>query len=52
VDLETFKFVGPANREGGAASAPRTTPAPAAPSAPVAEPAEAEGTPEGDDVPF
>jgi single-strand DNA-binding protein len=47
VDLETFKFVGPANREGGAPAAPRPAAAPAA-----AEPANAEAPPEGDDVPF
>jgi len=50
VDLETFKFVGPSNREGGAVpAAPRA----AAPPSAAAEPAEANGLPhEGDDVPF
>ena len=56
VDLETFKFVGPANRggDGGAAEAPRSRPAPAAAAAaaPAAEAAEADAPPEGDDVPF
>jgi len=51
VDLETFKFVGPANREGGAApAAPRGA---AAPPAAAAEPPEPDVPPhEGDDVPF
>jgi single-strand DNA-binding protein len=50
VDLETFKFVGPSNREGGSApAAPRSAPA----AAPAAEPAEPDAPPhEGDDVPF
>ena len=50
VDLETFKFIGPAQaREGGAPEAPRAR-APAAPSANAAEPAEE--PPADDDVPF
>jgi len=54
VDLETFKFVGSANRGegGGAAEAPRSRPAPAAAAAPAPEGGEADTPPEGDDVPF
>ena len=55
VDLENFKFVGPAaNRgdSGGPAEAPRSRPAPAAAAAPAPEAAEADAPPEGDDVPF
>jgi len=54
VDVETFKFVGPANHgagEGGAPAAPRT-PRPAAASAPASEPVEGDAPPESDDVPF
>ena len=53
VDLETFKFVGPANRGegGGAAEAPRSRPAATSP-APAPEGGEADAPPEGDDVPF
>ena len=48
VDVENFKFVGPANRDGAAPAAPRPAAAPAA-----AESAEADAPPaEGDDVPF
>lgn len=48
VDVENFKFVGPANRDGAAPAAPRPAAAPAA-----AEAAEADAPPaEGDDVPF
>jgi len=48
VDLETFKFVGPANREGGSAPA-----APRAAAAPATESPEPDvPTHEGDDVPF
>jgi len=48
VDVENFKFVGPANRDGAAPVAPRPAAAPAAP-----ESAEADAPPtEGDDVPF
>jgi single-strand DNA-binding protein len=52
VDVETFKFVGPAqNRgEGSPPSAPR--PQRPAADAPVAEPIEGDVPPEGDDVPF
>lgn len=50
VDLETFKFVGPAqSREAAASEAPRGRP-PTAPSANAAEPAEE--PPPDDDVPF
>jgi single-strand DNA-binding protein len=55
VDVETFKFVGPANHgesEGGAPAAPRPARPAAAPSAPAAEPVEGDGPPESDDVPF
>jgi single-stranded DNA-binding protein len=54
VDVETFKFVGPANHgagEGGAPAAPRA-PRPAAASAPASEPVEGDAPPESDDVPF
>ena len=56
VDLESFKFVGPANREGGEAQRARASaPASAPAAAPAAEPepdvAEA-GPQEPDDVPF
>jgi len=48
VDVENFKFVGPANRDGSAPAAPRPAAAPAA-----SEAAEADAPPaEGDDVPF
>jgi single-strand DNA-binding protein len=48
VDVENFKFVGPANRGGEGAPAPsRPAAAAAAPEAPDAEP-----PPEHDDVPF
>jgi len=53
VVAETVQFLGsPRSGEAGSAAntASRPTPAPAA--APAAEPAEAEGAPEGDDVPF
>jgi single-strand DNA-binding protein len=46
VDVENFKFVGPANREGGAPAPSRPAPAPAS-EAPDAEPPA-----EHDDVPF
>jgi single-strand DNA-binding protein len=55
VDLENFRFVGPAQgREGGAAEAPRSRPAPAAaaPAAESAPEAPAEEAPAEDDVPF
>ncbi len=50
VDLENFKFVGPANREGGPAAARASAPAVVPPASEAAEP----DTPphEGDDVPF
>ena len=47
VDIETFKFVGPANREG----APVPTRS-ASGAAPATEPVEGDAPPEGDDVPF
>jgi len=48
VDVETFKFVGPANRDGATPVAPRPAAAPAAP-----ESTDADAPPaEGDDVPF
>jgi len=46
VDVENFKFVGPANRDGSAPAAPRPA------TAPVSESADAEAPPEHDDVPF
>ncbi len=50
VDLETFKFVGPANREGAPTAGPA---AKAAPAAAAVEPPEADVPPqEEDDVPF
>lgn len=54
VDLENFKFVGPAGqREGGAApEAPRARPTPAAPPADSPSVSEPESPPADDDVPF
>ena len=53
VDVETFKFVGPSNREGGSPAPPRPAATPARPAvAPVAEPLEGDAPHEGDDVPF
>jgi single-strand DNA-binding protein len=46
VDVETFKFVGSANRDGSAPAAPRPV------AAPASEPADAEPPAEHDDVPF
>ena len=51
VVLESFQFLDSGNRgEGSAPEAPASRPA--APSAPAAEGGEADGPPEGDDVPF
>ena len=53
VDLENFKFVGPAaNREGSPAEPARPRPAPAPAPAEAAPAAEAETPPAEDDVPF
>ncbi len=54
VDLENFKFVGPApNREGGEAPRPRAAAAPApAAATPAPEPEPDQPAPEHDDVPF
>lgn len=53
VVLESFKFVGPANREGGTDAARRPAPAPAAPGSDAQPPIEPDGPPpEHDDVPF
>ena len=52
VDVETFKFVGPANRGDDASEAPRSRPAPVVSSAPAPESGEADAPHEGDDVPF
>jgi single-strand DNA-binding protein len=52
VDLENFRFVGPAQaRDGGATEAPRTRPAPA-PAPEAAPEAPGEEPPSEDDVPF
>lgn len=53
VDLETFKFVGPAAaRDGGAPEAPRPRPAAPQPAVEPAAASEPEGPPPDDDVPF
>ena len=53
VDLETYKFIGAPNREGGSASAPRPATAASRPAAAPTEGPEPEVPPhEGDDVPF
>jgi len=51
VDVETFKFVGPANRGEGASEAPRPRPA-SGPTPAAPEPADGDAPPESDDVPF
>lgn len=53
VDVESFKFVGPAQgRAEGGSAAPRPARPAASTAAPAAEPVEGDAPPEGDDVPF
>jgi single-strand DNA-binding protein len=53
VDVETFKFVGPANRGDGGEGAPAPSrPAAASAPAPASDGSEADAPHEGDDVPF